>query len=695
MPPSKPACQALATAYKLAAEVTDKLSDIRTIIRNIISLKSKIRFGIVDIADAIGAEVIGAIGAVGSRVAENTLGTISKMAAGIFERIFSLLLKILLAFPTSVFSLVAIPHESAVGATKREAVLIRKAEENLRRILRIIIKWTKGKSGSDYRNQMIEALPYIITAIRACADLIHGLQGEPGEPGEFGGNAVFKGGVYNRIKANLATAIELSTPESVIEKRLEINKRLENEKQSIYNKKADAIKAKYNTRKRALADTYRENMAEAKPNSSETAPNRLADAIKEHKIAIVYKEDLETLNTWKKEKLAIAELEAETLALSNKDVWIKAFTDAGEQFIIDMKTLEDQLFDMLENIKDAYVQNKLSQLHCNTIYDMRNIISRLIEEMIAYMRDFGNASAELLSQSVDSAKSLIEVARDTYESATAPGVDLSASEYAASLTSGNGALLAADSILDSTVTDELIDIINADDVLAAEDKEFDDFIKELGLIPDWDGETGVWAVNMPNSSISPYIQLIVDITEMLAKVPVLSVRNKDSDRDRVKSLVNGVRKDFSRLGNHNNLVKSALNLYTPYIGSEAGDLMKILSRAGLLQTFANTMSIGAMVTSLAANFSDQFGNEVPNYDNCSTSYPDLFTDGSILDGSTDKALDVQDPKLEDEFQNTLEESERDKRLMYMKNEIAHADFEKVPDGGDDDLLGYSTDDPIG
>ena len=402
---------------------------------------------------------------------------------------------------------------------------------------------------------------------------------------------------------------------------------------------------------------------------------------------IAYKEGLDNLNTWKNEKLAVADIEAETESLRNRDVWLGAITNVKDQFVLDMKTLQDQLFDMLENIRDAYTNNKLSQLHCNTVYDMRNIISRLIEEMIAYIRGAGNAAGETLSEGVESAQALMEVARDSYEGAVNPGSDLSASEYAITLTKGNGLLIAADSVLDSVVTDSLVDLINSDDVLEAANEEFDEFITELGQIPDWDGERGVWSVNIANSSITPYIQLIADITEMLAKIPILSVRGRDSDRVRVQSLIRGVDKDFKRLKRHNSLVINVLSSYTPYMGSEAGDLMKILSSAGLLSTFATTMSIASLATSIASNFTDQFGDELPNYKNCALGYPDLYADGIILRGSTDLAMNMQDPKLENGFQSELEKSDRDKKTVYLKEEIANVDFDRQFGGPDSNLLG--------
>lgn len=690
MPPSKLACQALATAYKLKGEIADKLSDIGSAVLKIITLRAQSKFGIVDIADAIGAEVIAAIGSIASRVAESTLGSISKMGAAVMENVFGLLLKILLAFPTAIFSLVAIPHDAAVRSTKREGIYLRRAEKNLNSILYIILKWTRGKSGTDYYNQMVEALPFITTAINLCKDLIHGLEGEPTRPGEFGNNSVFKEGIYNKIKANLNTAINISKPISLIDQRTQISKRLEADKNKRYQLKADAINEEYGRRRKAESDRYRDQVANSTPEENDPVPDRLEDAVKLQKIGLVYNQRLENLKTWKTEQLELANLEAESEALVNKDTWIGAIADTGSQFVDDMRVLGDELLDMLNNIKDAYVQNKESQLYCNNIYDMRNIIIGIVKEMISYLRSTGNAAGKVLAAAISESQSLMEVAEQTYTVATDPGFDYSASELSRSLSIGHGTLLAADAVLDSVVTDKLIELINADDVLQAENDEFDEFIEKLALIPDWNGKTGVWSVDILNSSISPYIQLIADLTEMTAKVPILSVRNRESDRRRVQSLIKGVKKDFAVLRRHNSFVANTLSSYTPYIGSEAGDLMKILASSGLLKNFATAMSITSLVTDIVSNFSDNFGDEFPNYENCTASdaYPELFVNPAILKGMTNNNLNMQDPKLQNQTQAKWENNNNDKKVPEIRDELKHTDYTKLDNNDETQVLGY-------
>jgi len=694
MPPSKPACQILATTYKLIGEVSEKLSDIGNTILRLVTLRSQIRFGLIDIVDALGAEVISTVGAISSQVAESVLGSISKMAAAIMDGVFSQILKILLAFPTSVFSLVAIPHDAAKKSVRREDLYLRRANKSIKIILFIILKWTKGKSGSDFYTQMKDALPYIIRAINLCKDLIQGLNGEPSKPGEFDVNSVFKEGVYKKLKGNLNTAINITKPESLIERRTQINKRLESDKNKRYNVKASVINKEYARRRKLESEWYRTEVSKVLPRSSESAPNRLSDAIKEQKVGFEYNQRLELLKTWRVEQLESANIEAEYEALKNKDTWIKAITDTGEQFMSDMRTLEDELFNMLENIKNAYVQNRESQLHCNNIYNMRSIITALVKEMISYMRSFGNAAGETLALAVGSAQSLIEVAEDTFTTATDPGFDYSASELAGSLSIGHGTLLAADAILDSAVTDKLTELINSDDILQAENDQFDEFIQELALIPDWDGRTNVWSVNMVNSSISPYIQLIADITEMLTKVPILSVRNRDSDKRRVQSLIKSVTKDFRVLSRHNSLVGNTLSSYTPYMGSEVGDLMRILSNSGLLKTFATTMSIASLVADITANFTDQFGDEFPNFENCSAdgAYPELFTGDLALKGLTNYNLNMQDPKLQNGTQAKWEENSNDRRIPELRDELRFTDYTKQDDGDERNTLGYIEED---
>ncbi len=691
MPPSKPACRALATGYKLSGEVSEKWRDIKSAIKKIIKLKYRLKYGILsDIADTIGSELSSFAGAVASRVAENVLGSISKMAAGILEQVFGLILRMLLAFPTAIFSLVAIPHDAAKKATRSESLYLRKADENLRRILYIITKWTRGKSGNEFRNKMLEALPFILKSIKLLQDMILSLRGISVNDDEYGANAVFKDSEYSLLKTNLSAAIRVSEPTSSLEQKMRLNERFENEKSGRYKRKADKIKADYGVRRRKLVAWYNTELKATRVDASDKFSTRLVDSAKQHLIGIKYNERLELLNTWKKEKLAAAELAAETETMTNSSTWAKAFSDLGDQFSSDMQLLVGQLEEMLGNIKDAYIQNKLSQLHCNTIYDIRNLIRNLVKQMIAYMRGFGNVAGEGLANSFESAQFLVESSRDKYQAHTNPGFEWSSFEMSSALNSGHITLIAANAILESTVTDSLIDLINSDDVLKSEDEQFDNFLEELRKIKDWDGAIGVWSVDIAHGSVSPYIQLIADITEMLAKVPIMSVRNRASDRRRVKSIINTVRNDFRVLRRHNGVVANTLSSYTPYMGSEAGNLMKLLAGAGLLESFASTMSIAALVTDLASNWRDNFGDEWPTLESCSApgAYPELFTDDSISRGASENFLNMPDPKLSNETQDKIEDNDNDKEVRHVAKEVRDTNFTDLDNGDDGNLKGY-------
>ena len=701
MPPSRPICETLNAAFKIKGEIVDKFRDLWDIITKLVTLSSKLKFGAIDIelkipealaniAGNIAGEILATITSISSRVAENILGPLSRLGTNIFEIIFSHVLKILLAFPTAVFSFVAIPHDMAIKATRKEAIYLKRAESDLSMALRLILKWIKGKSGKDYKRQMLNALPFIINAINQCSDMIYGLKGEPVKPGEFGNNSVFKKNVFNHLKGNLKQAINLSRPQSTLNQRLQITQRIEKEKASIFQEKMVEINSKYNEDKKELSKWYQSEMLKISPGSSESIKTRLKDSLKEYKLRLEYQQRLEIIDFLKQEKIEAANIQAQEEALANKQIWEKALLETGEIFIADMQVLEESLYNLLENMKNAYSWNKLSQLYCNNAHDIRNIITFLIKEIIAYIRDFGNATGPELATVFEGAQSLMEVAKDKYEDGTNPGADFTAFELSKLLSMGHASLVAADVTINSSVSDSLIDLINSDDVLASENEEFDEFIQKLERIPDWDGRVGVWAVSMTDSAINPYIKLIADITEMLAKVPILALRNREKDENRINSLFRGVGDKFRVLSRHNSAVANVLSSYTPYYGNEAGDLIKILSSAGLLENFASALSVASLVGDMIANYSLHFGTELPTVSNCKSAYSDLFKDEKTRKGLVSSKKNQVDARLtQNNAQAKFENKELDRINNQEENRSTNYDDLDDKKSTDGNLLGNS------
>jgi hypothetical protein len=677
MPPSKPACEILAEGYEIAGDIVTKWRSVKSASKNIKKILEQLKYGIVDLADVLGADLLSAIASVASNVAETYLGTISKMASSIFEYIFSLMLQILLAAPTAIFSLVAIPHDAAKKAARREAIFLAKARGKVRIILHIILKWTGGRSGTNYYKQMKDALPFITKAITLCSSLISKLEGDNTEE-DGDRNAVFDKGIYKKIRGNINAAINITEPKSALEQRLGLNRRIQADKSRRFREKRQIINVSHAKKKLALTREYKakisrikdsggtignpDGLGEEVAHAADRTLTRTRRAGEEHIVKLEYENALDLLELEKKEKLAIAESVAETEAVTNGETYVNAFSDLGSEFSSDMRRLGDCLIELLEHIRDAYKENKKSQLHCNTVYDSRNIITNIVKEMVSFLRNGSNKAANAVIAAVEAAQSGIEIVEENFIEATEKFENpdrgsVSASEMALKVAGGNVLLKTADAGLEASITESLVDLINSDDILQSANKEFDEFAARLFQIPDWDGEVGVWSVALINSSVSPYIGLIADITEAVAKVPILSFTGSEADKKRVSSLIKAVDKRFRVLSRHNGIVAQTLQSYVPYSSSEAGDLKKFLDKAGLLGDFATGMSLTVLAADLATNFKGRLGNEWPSYDNCKTAYPDLFDKDILATAAVEKSANLEDPSVSIEAQEAREEVE--------------------------------------
>ena len=186
MAPQEQACQVIADGQKLAAEQILLYQDISKKVRAIIELKSKILYGIVDIGDALGAQVISAINAAAATAVTNGMVAISSTASFALQQIMSEILKIMLASPTAIYSLVAIPQEEAIRLTVQERKYLRNAKHNLDAIVRLIGKWSTGISGASYYDQMLKANPIISDAIDLGKQMIDELRFGRDIPGQEG-----------------------------------------------------------------------------------------------------------------------------------------------------------------------------------------------------------------------------------------------------------------------------------------------------------------------------------------------------------------------------------------------------------------------------------------------------------------------------------------------------------------------------
>jgi len=630
MPPSKQACETVLNTQIAIVRIIKRVRDISEKLKILLENKSKLKYGIINLLDVIGAETLTAISSVAASAAKAILGAVSGMASTLLEAILSSILKILLANPTAIFSLVAIPHQHAVKAVAEERRLLQEARRNMRTILFIILKWTQGIGGSRYYEQIKSALPYIQNAIALSVDIIHDLEGDPSDDSETR-NAKFNESKYRVMQRNLETAIEITKPDSIIDTKFQITKKVEQNRNRLYGNLKAKIDDSYGKRRRDLSLWYSER-AVLISQSSESLKAALQEESLRHEYAIKRK----NIDTEHKEKLHAAELQAAAQALSDKSAYLKAAGGIAAEFSHDIDVLGTNLAEFTENLKDAYSAYRRSQGLCNAIYRIRDLITNLINEIIDILRKTSNVSASAAIKSFETAQSIMEVVEedfsDNVERYENPSEKISSIELSGTVITGYGLLSSADSLLDGTITQSLADLINSDDVLQLANEDFERFHQALTQIPDWDGQLGVWAVSPTDGAISPYVQMIADAITVLVKVPPLAISNNTDDRDEITKILKSINGSFRVLISHNAFVSNTLNSYVPYMSSEAGNLTRILANAGLLENFATAMSVAALtadiVTSIVKGGLDE---AMPTYANCRASYPDLYSNAEAAE----------------------------------------------------------------
>lgn len=672
MGPPKKACEMILNVQIELLRIIKRVREIKDKIKSIIEMKGKLKYGFINLMDVIGAEMLAAIASIAASAAQAVFGAISGIAATFLEAILSSILKILLAHPTAIFSLVAIPHSQAIKATQEERMHLEQARRNLRTILYIILKWTKGPSGRRYYDQIKNALPYIRKAIDLSYDLLNDLGGD---------NSQFNESKYRTMQLNIEKAIEITKPQSIIDTQFQVTRKVEANRERYYQEKAHIIDIDYKKQRKELANWYRQETTELNQEG-----DNLQSAVKAETIRNQYAFKRKAIDTERKIELHKAQLDATARSLVDKSAYVKAVGGVASEFVEDVRILGINLREFVDNAKSAYKAHMRSQNLCNTIYEIRNLIIRLIDQIITLLRKVSNASAEIAIKGLETAQSMLEVAEKEFVEVTAdfedPSAKISSIQLSTTNITGHGLLVSADAILSGTITDSLIDLINSDDVLGKANVDFENFTKELEKIPDWDGalirangrRVSRWATNPSSSAISPYIQMIADATTILGKVPILALSNTVADREKVTDIIKSVNKTFRVLFTHNSKVADTLYSYRPYMTSEAGNLMRILSKAGnLLDGFALTLSLTTLITDITLSMTPSpLDDTVPTYANCRIHYPELYKTPEAREAVTmaygDLPAKESDLSYIDEVERKAEERES------LKNQIKYYPF---------------------
>jgi hypothetical protein len=626
MPPSKVSCEIYKNIHEAYAIILDKWKTISDGVNTISGILSGLGSFALAILDSIFADLLSAAAAAASSVAQNVLGAISKSLAGMFEMFFAEILKILLIFPTATFSLVAIPHEQAITANERERKYLLRARANMTQIMRIISKWTDRQSGRDYYMQMKEALPLIEQALNIATYLLNSLNAS--EAGSYSRNAYFDKGRYDNMQALLARAIEITKPVSTLANKLNFERILADNRQKEYDRLASGINKRFDRDKKALATEHTRRSAALSMKGP--LKERAQNVLELERLDSWYGTKLNALKTTQRNELSQAEVDADAYALSQRSTWALDFGLIQDEFWEDIKILGDQLSNLVENMKDAFIRYQESRVFCNNIYNMESIIRSIISQVISLLKASGNAASNVLIGAITTGAACMRVAKNTYEAEVekyeSPDIGATSTELASAVAFGNIALISGSNAMNAVVTDSLVNLVNSDEALSGMDDQFRQFMADLAAIEDWDGKTGVWAVDLIGGSLSPYVQSIADVTSMLTLVPILSLGGREKDQLKIQKLTRDVNDTFNSLFRHNAAVGNVLASYTPYSSTEIGNLKRILAAMGMLKNFAMAMNILSLVKELSGLVKIfPFSGSFPTYDECNKEYPGLMS----------------------------------------------------------------------
>jgi hypothetical protein len=623
--PPVQACEILAVAVNTEAKILKAWKDILEGINKIKKMRWSILYGVLDIADIIGTEAFSAISITSSSITNAVLKGVSGAINSLLEAILSQILSILLAFPNSIFSLVAIPLERAIETANKERYYLLKARKNIQYINSIIRKWAANIDGSYYYKQMLTSMPYITRVLTLIQQMLSELS--VNWQNENSSNAMFDQSKYRELKALLRQAISITQSSSILDTNAQFSKSIANALNIQRQNHIISIEKKYQERKKQLDTAFMNRLESA---------NAKGNTVKEHlQVSLInldWANQTKQMQAEKKAEISLAQADINyqqllsTISMIHKD-------NIQDSFAADMNLLGNYLSEFLDNITAAYKQNLQCQNFCGTVYNIRTLIQRLVKYILNLLRQTGNVSSLIATEALEGAEALVATAQNLFQQKIKDYQDqtnafkTSSAVMSVGLTSGNILLETADATMNSVITDSLIKLINSDDVLAANNKEFNAFLKRMEKIPDWNNQNGSWITNLVGGvTLNPYIQLIANATELVTMIPILAFSGKSKASSLLIGITNSVDKEFKKVLRHNSIVTTVINSYTPYQSSECGNLKKLLNQIGLLDAFADGLNFSTVVDSFI-KMADLSPNYIePNLINCRTYYPDLFND---------------------------------------------------------------------
>ena len=665
MPPNKMACSMLAQTYEVRANIRNTIKDIRSALKSLQRQKNSMIFGsglFGGIADNVAAELASTVNAVASSIVSGIMKSYSAVAAAAMEAFLGPMLFILCSGPELVFSLVHLPLREAMNACSRERMYLNKAMQNIDIVISIISRWTLEIGGGKYIGKMEDALPHIRSAIKKCGTIISKLDisGLDINPSHQRDNTIrsayFDRGLYNSMRNSIQLAIEITKSDSILVNHELIERRRRQYADDEYRKEQTVITKKYRDLGSEISIRYKK---------SSYSPKDFA----------TYILATEALKRGRDIELKAARARADRKAALNKDLYEDIWLDISDKWAYDSQLLLSNLSLFAKHIGLAYANYKNSQSLTHSVYTIRAIINSLLNQMIKVISASGNKVGEGMIWSLEFSKQLLIRVEALFASSidkfNSPDDSISSTGLAKNLAVGNGMLTVVDINLSATITQKLIDAVNADEVYNEKNRELSNLIQEIYDIKDWDGQAGVWAVNPLGSHVPPYVSLIASATAAVSTLTVSALVPDGSVMSVVQKKVIEMNRVFRTIKRHNGQVMGALSSYQSSSNSYVEQIRNVLAQNTNLILWmtagANVFSVLSALTTLGLDkesLSDEWGDDVfPNEKNCRAAYEEMFpkeaTTGIVMENSSRLPL-----TMIDSYTSSVEDNDMDGEVAY-------------------------------
>lgn len=650
-------CYAEWMVRKKKAEAEQKYKDAQKASRKWKEMLKNTKIG--TFFDALLGEAVAAVGFLASQLAAAALGAVSGMANKILETIFNQLLKIIMAGPEAIFALVKFPQDKAKLHTQREAQYIFSAQNSMRIVIRILNKYLGGFNSDQYYVSMKKALPHIQRAITGIEDLLKEMNVTANS--SAGDSVYFDTNKFNSIMGSIDIAVRETIPKSILAQVAgleEVGEKRKQEEREIADKKN---KEWYDRKKRELDSTYRDLLnglrkqlsdskkAEAnkrqaredqKDNGQNTGfitdtQNNIGDQFRGEGAEIdlnrriggidaEYQTKLEGLKRdyeFQVEKdRGLADLKAlDPTNNKHKKLVSEAFDQKKIEFTRDMDMLGGNLKKMLLDIKDAFIEYKMSQFFTGVTHDSVELIKKyVIGYLIQLAQKASKASATGAAIPLNGAKYQLEDVHGDFTkdiNGWQKG-EIKAAIMAKDLSVGNLQLQLADALLGGTITTSLIAMMNFDKFLKSETDRFNAYKDKLAEIPDFKGEKGKWGVNDAESlsDVTQYLDLIKQIAFTITTAPGKMLSQDKNDKKDLQKIIYAIDGKFSALLSHNTTVAKTLVSYTPYQSGMVNQLKRLIdSMIPYLAYGMAALSVAQMIKGVV-DYNSEFAECEPMWD---------------------------------------------------------------------------------